>query len=194
MYALCVKAGACQAPGQSSSSSSSRYYGNSQFTDYPVIYVNWTDADGYCAWAGAHLPTEAQWEKAARGTDARTYPWGNAVLNCSLGNFGQAKGNTKTNCVDDTSAVGTYPSGASPYGALDMAGNVWEWVNDWFDGAYYANSPVSNPQGPSGGVNRSLRGGGWDTLSDFYPSAYRSRNNPGYSSNDTGFRCARSSP
>ena len=157
MYALCVAAGSCKErePDSKKSSSRSSYYGNSDFDNYPVINVSWIDAKAYCEWAGRRLPTEAEWEKAARGRDGRTYPWGNDIANSNLLNYGYSDSR-------DTTEVGKYPSGASPYGALDMAGNVWEWVNDWYDANYYTSSPSSNPQGPASGQERVLRGGSWD--------------------------------
>ncbi len=186
MYSLCVNAGVCKAPANSSSSTHSSYYGNSQFDNYPVIYVDWNMANAYCKWAGRQLPTEAQWEKAARGTDGRTYPWGNSI-DCSLANY---YGNGNSACVGDTTEVGKYPNGASPYGALDMAGEVWQWVNDWYDSNYYSNSPSSDPLGPASGQYRVLRGGTW------YRHLVRSANRDGGAPTDTsdgvGFRCSRS--
>lgn len=185
MYALCVVDEACESPDDTSSRTRSDYYGNSEFDDYPVIYVNWNDATAYCEWAGARLPTEAEWEKAARGNDERTYPWGNSKPNSTLANYGLI--------VGDTQAVGLHPSGASPYGVLDMAGNAWEWVNDWFDSSYYNQSSDSNPLGPSTGDSRVLRGGAWSLGEANISSFYRSRFIPHLTNSVIGFRCVRSS-
>jgi formylglycine-generating enzyme required for sulfatase activity len=184
LYAACLNAGKCSRQSETKSYTRDAYFGNAQYNNYPVVYMNWEQAKMYCEWAGKRLPTEAEWEKAARGTDARVYPWGNTFdasrLNSAEGNKG------------DTTQVGAYPSGTSPYGAMDLSGNVWEWVADWYDEKYYASSPRNNPAGPSSGQYRVLRGGAWHNGIYDARAAYRHNSAPTISYSGVGFRCARS--
>lgn len=184
LYKTCVDMGACSPPHGSSSNSGDThpsYYGNSEFDNFPVIFVDWNQAKTYCEWRGAHLPTEAQWEKAARGTDGRTFPWGEG-LDCSKANF--------VSCIGDITKVGNYESGISPFGIYDMAGNVWEWTADWYAG--YQDLILSNPLGPDTGEYRVNRGGAYVYPDRNLRSSSRNASSPdGAFVSYIGFRCAR---
>ena len=174
-YKKCVETGSCTAPHSTSR------YNNSNYANHPVVNVDWYQASAYCEWAGGRLPTEAEWEKAARGPDGNKYPWENESPSCSLANYGGCKG--------DTTVVGSYPNGKSYYGALDMAGNVWEWVNDWYADSYDEHQ-LNNPPGPSSGTYRVLRGGSWYSDYWFIRSVNRYWDFPNYWYDSFGFRCA----
>lgn len=154
MYAICVQAGACKVPIEFKSESRQLYYSRAEFNDYPVVYVTWYQAKSYCEWAGRRLPTEAEWEHAARGDDTRIYPWGDQFPDAQRANFNRYFG--------DTTRVGNFPTGASPFGIMDMSGNVGEWVNDFYGAKYYDFGVNFNPPGPAASslsFNRVVRGG-----------------------------------
>jgi len=216
MYSQCMQAGKCDEPNVLGSyedqKDSLSYFEDSEFKDHPVAFVSWRDAKNYCTWAGRRLPTEAEWEKAARwdpiSSQQRIYPWGND-FSCKLGNFddetlldASIMPDTTPNCdgFARSAPVGSFPAGVSPYGALDMGGNVWEWVNDAFIETdpftntvnYYEVSPTFNPPGVDPAISeyRVMRGGSWNFTFGFGRAAYRLW----YGLDDTydgvGFRCA----
>lgn len=183
-YERCMLAGICQPPVRSSSYSRPEYFGNPNYADYPVIYVTWEDADSFCQWAGGRLPSEAEWEFAARGPDERIYPWGDQAPLAGRLNFDFS--------VGDTSPVDSYPSGASPYGVLDMPGNVAEWVADWYASNYYTQSPSSDPTGPAATDERVVRGGSWLDSASMVRADSRLAYPPDSAFVNLGFRCAES--
>ena len=191
-YRQCVEAGICEEP--TTCDWGTPTYRDGSKADHPVVCVNWDDARTYCQWAGKRLPTEAEWEKAARGTDGLLYPWGDTFdgrlvnlcdIRCEL----ERRDEDWDDGYAETAPVGSYADGASPYGALDMAGNAWEWVSDWYDGDYYDVSPQSNPPGPNTGTDKVARGGAWDGLWTYTRAATRREHDPSDRGSIFGFRC-----
>jgi formylglycine-generating enzyme required for sulfatase activity len=173
-YQRCVAAGACVTPGNG--------FAPEHDGALPVTNVSWDAALQYCLWAGKRLPTEAEWEKAARGTDERRYPWGDERPRCELANFEACGGKLRN--------AGSLPAGASPYGALDLTGNAEEWVNDWFDSSYYATAPGRDPHGPGARTEHVVRGGSYGD--DWWHSGVTVRMwDRGEPAPQRGFRCAR---
>ncbi|HKI55374.1 MAG TPA: formylglycine-generating enzyme family protein [Anaerolineales bacterium] len=194
-YDACLKAGACEPTTDTSAFESSysrgMYYGNPEYSDYPVIMVNWFEAQQYCAWRSARLPTEAEWEKAARGgLENKLYPWGDEAPLCESGAENGARFDDNVECNNsDTQQVGTYS--ANGYHLYDMAGNVWEWVIDYYDENYYTNSPTDGPTGPENGNYPVLRGGSWNSSIDHMRVSDRRFNDAKSGSYNIGFRCVR---
>ena len=188
MFAECVAANACHERTISPYlwgvylPNGDPYYYESEYHDHPVIMLDGDEAQAYCRWAGRRLPYEAEWEKAARGSDDRLYPWG-AGIDCEQANF--------LGCTDAPARVDAYPESVSPYGALNMAGNLWEWVADWYSPDYYVQAPTQNPHGPLTGQYRTLRGGGWRSLSYQLRVTNRASGKPEHATDgEIGIRCA----
>ena len=177
-YKFCFDAGYCTAPDENDNPN----FGDPLHGSEPVVGVTYAQAASYCGFVRARLPTEAEWEKAARGPDGNIYPWGNDKPTCDLLSFGQ--------CGRGLTSVTKYPGGKSVYGAFDMEGNAFEWVADWYDANYYAASPSNDPLGPQSGDQRVIRSAAFDTDAYLLDSARRSSADPASHTNELSFRCA----
>ncbi len=190
-YKECVSAGVCEPPKKVHSDSSYYNYGASGRDKHPINGVDWVQSQAYCQWAGKGLPTEVQWGKAARGTEGWTYPWSEASPGCNYAVMDKG-GDDGDGCGrDSTWPVGSKPAGKSPYGAYDMAGNVWEWTADWYDSSYYSSAPKRNPKGPKSGSDRVGRGGSWGNGGGFLRASNRYYGTPASAVSRLGFRCVR---
>lgn len=204
-YRACVAAGKCRHPLESGSRQRDDYYTNTAYNYFPVLFVSQSDAMSYCAYAGKRLPTEAEWEKAARGPiDTRVFPWGNEFPDCSRDNTTDDWTNVNgVMCYGDTIQVGSLPAGATPYGAMDMAGNVFEWVVDRFDEQFYWHSPYASPVNTTSGQYITIRGGSYRARLIYTRTFFRhfghhggsgdgvGADAPYYRNWQQGFRCAR---
>lgn len=175
-YQACLDSGLCTEP--------SCNFDPAATPTHPVVCVTWTQAKAYCSWAGLRLPTEAEWEKAARGADQRKFPWGAADPSCALVSY--------SDCSTTMEPVGSHPDGASPFGALDMSGNVWEWTNDYYASDYYTTGPSSDPPGPGSGSSRAFRGGAFGSPTEDILVWEREDWAPETQDEVLGFRCAMS--
>ena len=197
-YKECVDLGICSRPLQFDSQTRLQYYGANEYANFPVIYVTWEDANVYCEWRGARLPTEAEWEKAARGPDGWKYPWGNEFEEGRANYCGGAVfcPSEPNDGFKGTAPVDAFESGISPYGAYQMAGNVNEWVADWYDKNYYRSleDGAENPTGPAQGQERSIRGGSFGLNAEKLRTTNRGFGNPFNASEYDGFRCAADLP
>jgi hypothetical protein len=182
LYQACVTAGACLPPAGLPDSMAD-YASNAAYAGYPVAGVDWNMSHDYCVWAGGRLPTEAEWEVAARGADAPIYPWGNTAAACDTAGIQDC--GTGLHPFE----VGSFALGNSPFEVWDMAGNVWEWVNDWYAPTPYTSAPVTNPIGPWSGEYKVVRGGGWNSSPESVRSAMRLGTSPSDAYGDVGFRC-----
>jgi formylglycine-generating enzyme required for sulfatase activity len=191
-YRECMSAGACTSP--------TKEFDPTGHAGYPVAWVTWDQANGYCAWRGKRLATEAEWEWAARGSDGRLYPWGNDAPSCALASFSSSAAKDSANppgacrATSDavkTDVVGSHPSAPSAAGLLDMGGNLWEWVSDFYDPAYYATSPSADPRGPATAPQHAKRGGSWQDSADRLRASRRWTHPQGSGAEDIGIRCAK---
>ncbi|MBI5508543.1 MAG: SUMF1/EgtB/PvdO family nonheme iron enzyme [Deltaproteobacteria bacterium] len=178
-YQLCVAAGACTAPP---SPAAECRWDPQVFADFPVVCVEHAQAAAYCRYVGKRLPTEAEWERAARGADGRVYPWGNTPPDCALA--------LSSECGTTSVAVGSFAAGATPTGISDLAGNVAEWVSDWYDGTYYQSAAHDDPPGPTTGIGRAIRGGGFFFDRTKLRVSNRGAQAPAEERFSIGFRCA----
>ena len=178
MYQQCMDAGVCGNPA-----SIYEQFDDPAYADNPVVFITWFQADEYCHWVGGKLPGEAQWDYAARGSDGRLYPWGNTEPNQYLLNY--------KDIIGFTSPAGSYPDGASPFGVLDMAGNVREWTDDWFSETFFLDAPDANPSGPAEGEYKVLKGGGYSDPREIVRLTTRCFHDPISPGANRGFRCVR---
>ncbi len=187
-YRRCVEAGSCTEPNKDEICN----WGVDGREDHPINCVSWHQSKGYCEWVGKRLPTEAEWEKSAKGNDGRLFSWGNELPSCELTNYNASSqmGQDKY-CHGRTIPVGEYPGAASPYGVVQMTGNVYQWASDWYGKTYYQESPDKNPQGPTSGKYRIVRGGSWFNVARDLKVELRGLIPPGTRLNYVGFRCAK---